>query len=393
MNTLATSALTVGGFLFALFIWLIIQSDPLDGEPFVVVEIKDRSQVLKNTEMAALDRYAPVIQIAPPTTQRPAVQKGVAFDGIAENAPMREHAESRTTPSSTAFLPNPMAGHRGAVIVEPDKLSPAPVRALIEYTKFGPLPKVSEDGRTPSQIYARPSLLPARPQPGEPARIAILINGMGLSAVETHEAIQKLPAQVTLAFGPYGSNLQGWVRKARENGHEVMLQVPLEPFDYPDNDPGPHTLLTGLPPDENIKRLQWLMARFTGYMGLTNAMGAKFMTAKEAVKPIMRELKLRGLIFFNTTVSPRSSAGRVAAAVGLGFGSAHILIDQDETIDDIDNALARLETMALERGLAVGVASGLPITVRRIVKWSKTLSKRGIVLVPVSTAVKAQQRT
>ena len=33
------------------------------------------------------------------------------------------------------------------------------------------------------------------------------------------------------------------VARAREAGHEVLLEVPMEPFDYPDNDPGPQTLL------------------------------------------------------------------------------------------------------------------------------------------------------
>ena len=66
------------------------------------------------------------------------------------------------------------------------------------------------------------------------------------------------------------------MEKARQAGHEVLLQIPLEPLDYPSKDPGPHTLLTTLPPDENFKRLQWLMSRFTGYVGITNHMGAKF---------------------------------------------------------------------------------------------------------------------
>ena len=32
-------------------------------------------------------------------------------------------------------------------------------------------------------------------------------------------------------------------QRARSEGHELFLQAPMEPFDYPDNDPGPQTLL------------------------------------------------------------------------------------------------------------------------------------------------------
>ena len=69
---------------------------------------------------------------------------------------------------------------------------------------------------------------------------------MGLSDGATAEAIKDLPAPISVAYGAYGRNLQDWVEKARQEGHEVLLQIPLEPLDYPTNDPGPHTLLPRL---------------------------------------------------------------------------------------------------------------------------------------------------
>ncbi len=41
---------------------------------------------------------------------------------------------------------------------------------------------------------------------------------------------------------------------ARSGGHEILLEVPLEPFDYPENDPGPDTLLTGQAPRDNLEQ-------------------------------------------------------------------------------------------------------------------------------------------
>ncbi|MDP1340887.1 divergent polysaccharide deacetylase family protein, partial [Klebsiella variicola] len=77
----------------------------------------------------------------------------------------------------------------------------------------------------------------------------------------TAHAIETLPPEVTLSFAPYGPRLQEWIDKAREAGHEVLLELPMEPFGYPQNDPGPHTLLTGGNTAENISRLEWLMSR------------------------------------------------------------------------------------------------------------------------------------
>ena len=81
---------------------------------------------------------------------------------------------------------------------------------------------------------------------------------------------------MTLAFAPYADDVQRWVAKARELGHEVLLEVPMEPFDFPDSDPGPHTLRSGASEDANIRKLTWSLTRFTGYAGITNLLGGPF---------------------------------------------------------------------------------------------------------------------
>ena len=94
-----------------------------------------------------------------------------------------------------------------------------------------------------------------------------MITGLGISASGTADAINKLPGPITFAFAPYGGDLERVAAKARSLGHELLLQVPMEPFDYPENDPGPQTLVTSLTPEQNIERLQWAMSRFQGYVG------------------------------------------------------------------------------------------------------------------------------
>ena len=119
---------------------------------------------------------------------------------------------------------------------------------------------------------------PARSRAARTDRaIAIVIGGLGVSAAVTQQAMEKLPGPVTFAFSPYGTDVDRLVDQcARADGHEVLLQAPMEPFDYPDNDPGPQTLLTSLSPDQNLDRLYWLMSRFQGYVGVANYMGARF---------------------------------------------------------------------------------------------------------------------
>ena len=105
-------------------------------------------------------------------------------------------------------------------------LWPAPDPALIKRTDSGPLPIIAPDGRTPLQVYARPYN-----ETGQ-QRIAIVVGSLGMSEATTLAAIQQLPGGVTLSFAPYGRNLQDYVNLARAAGHEVLLQVPMEPVSY-----------------------------------------------------------------------------------------------------------------------------------------------------------------
>ena len=158
----------------------------------------------------------------------------------------------------------------------------------------------------------------------------------------------------------------------------------MEPFDYPDNDPGPQTLLTSLDAAQNVDRLQWLMSRFQGYVGIANSMGARFTASEQALAPVLRETAKRGLIYLDDGSSPRSLASQIAGANNLAFAKADIVLDTVPTAGDIDRALGRLEAAARERGIAVGMASGAAGHDRAHRQMGEGREGRGILLVPIS---------
>ena len=270
-------------------------------------------------------------------------------------------------------------------------LAPAPAPALVEESRYGPLPKIAADGRRAAEVYARPSAYAQ--VAGGPPRVAVLVNGLGVPGAPDGDVIKGLPPPVSIAYGAYGRSLQEWVTKARAEGHEVLLAIPLEPNDYPAEDPGPHTLLTTLPTDENIKRLHWLMSRYTGYVGVTNYMGAKFETAENALQPVLEEVKRRGLIYFDDGSVEASAAGEIATTLGLDYSVAHVQLDGSASAGDIAKALAELEATAKAKGTAIGVAKAESSTVKQIAEWAGSLESKGLVLVPVSTAMRSQRRS
>lgn len=259
-------------------------------------------------------------------------------------------------------------------------LKPVPDPALVAAGNQGPLPIVAADGRKAWQVYARP--LPAGLGAGP--RIALVVSGLGISDSATAHAIKTLPPEVTLSFAPYGGNLQRWITKARAAGHEVLLELPMEPFGFPQNDPGPYTLLTSLSPADNVGRLEWLLSRFTGYVGVMNYQGARFTSEPGSLGPVLSAIKSRGLMYVDNGASNRSLAPKLANDTALPSALATRNIDPVQSPEIIANSFKALETAAKDDGSAVGVASGFPVTVDALSDWAATLKDKGVTLVPVS---------
>lgn len=263
-------------------------------------------------------------------------------------------------------------------------LGTTPLPALVEESPYGPLPKIAIDGRRPAETYARQSDY-AKVR-GGPPRVAVLLSGLGVPGAPDADIIKGLPPPVSIAYGAYGRGLQERVTKARADGHEVFLAIPLEPNNYPAADPGPHTLLTTLPPKDNIKRLQWLMSRYTGYVGLTNYMGDKFETEPQSLQPVLAEVKQRGLTYVGDGSVEGSAAGQIAKDLELEYAKAQVRLDAGA----MDKGFAELEAAAKAGGAAIGVANAEPSTVKRIAEWAGSLEDKGLVLVPVSAAMRSQ---
>ena len=234
------------------------------------------------------------------------------------------------------------------------------------------MPVISKDGRTPFQGYARPFHDNGKP------KVALVVGGLGLNAAATRAAIERLPPEVTLSFVPYADGLQAWIDLARADGHEVLLEIPMEPLDYPNNDPGPSTLMASAPKEETIKRLDWLLSRAVGYFGVTNYLGGKFVTAEPAMSLFTGALRARGLGF----VDDGSAAHR--GMTGLPRASADAVVDEQLAADSIDRQLLALESSAQQHGQALGAGFAYPVTINEVIHWAQGLAGRGYQLAPAS---------
>jgi polysaccharide deacetylase 2 family uncharacterized protein YibQ len=352
--------------------YLVETDDHLGGEPYAV---------------ASVDLHPPVAAPAAPAPAS-AVASSAATAAPAPFAPTT--ASQLEVSSGVRVVRGGGSAAPGSLIIEVPEaiglhLTPAPDKRLVDKSKYGLLPRIGADGARPSDVYARPALTSGKLSAGAP-RVALLVGGLGLSEAGTAEAIAKLPAAVSLGFAPYGADIERDVAQAREAGHEALLQLPMEPFDYPANNPGPHTLLNAHSTTENLDNLHWLMSRFTGYVGVANFLGAKFTADAAALSPVLSEIATRGLLYVDDGSSPRSLAAEMAPGLNLRVGVADIVIDADPSAQAIEAALIKLEALARANGFAIGVATALPVSIEHVGRWAQSLEARGIALAPLSAA-------
>jgi len=329
-----------------------------------------------------------------PTAGAPKVRVALSGDAASDDGALRPGQTSETGPEGAADMDPLLAaidpsqtselapgeaiitgpnGERTRIVTSGGAagLPPAPFAGLTQPGPGGLLPIIAADGRTAASAYARPFQSNGKP------KVALVIGGLGIKADTTRAAIESLPPEVTLSFAIYADGLQGWIDLARQHGHEVLIEAPMEPIDYPQNDPGPFTLLANARPEDTLKRLDYLLTRATGYFGVTNYMGSRFVTSKSAMAAFSAGLKKRGLAFVDD-----------GSAVGQGGGipraSASAVIDNQLSADSITRALSGLEAQASVNGQALGSGFGYAVTVNQVQAWARGLSQRGYQLAPAS---------
>ncbi len=336
---------------------LQVRGDPFAGAPRV------QAPLLTPQSPPAPQGWAEALKAANPEAGRTVMEPVTVFGGAAQGEVSDGKSEALMVAPSLA----PPANLHGQTM-----LVPAPISGLYSPGPDGPLPVIAKDGRTSASAYARPFSANGKP------KIALIIGRLGQNASLTRQAIESLPGEVTLSFVPYASGLQGWIDLARQHGHEVLIEVPMEPLDYPANDPGPYTLLAAAPAKDTVARLDWILSRATGYFGVSNAFGSRFVNAQAPMETVLSSLRKRGLAFIDDGSAMASQGGLMRASAD------QVLDDQSLSPDAIGAQFLALEQAAKRQGQALGKGSAYPVTVAQARQWIGGLERRGFQLAPAS---------
>ncbi len=317
------------------------------------------------------------------TPEHPAADAAPTAPAVAaESSPPAEAPPAATSkPEGMVELPAPLAAADAGPVLAATVPLAAVNPALSEKADAGMLPSIGNDGTKPWRYYAKPY-----ERKGSLPMIAIIVTGLGQSKAVS-ESAAKLPENFSLSFSPYAKDIASWVKTARIAGHEVFIDLPLEPANYPATDPGPYGLLTGKGQDNNDAHLQWIMARTQGYTGFVTSQNEAFSSNAELFKALLQALGNRGLMLV-VGHEPAKSDTKQALETGTTANiTADVLIDEDLSAAAIRARLTSLEQIAKTRGYAIGIASAFPVTMQQLNDWAAKLPEEGFVLVPVTFIV------
>lgn len=347
----------------------------------------DGSAPALKTRLASDSGIAPIVMA---DAQLPTETTDEGDLGIEYGQPRRTQVAVKTTPTPRVET-QPEGVRINGQMVRPGEsytqLQQASLRkamaATIAPEVDTPTPQVAtaapSEPSGPFEKYSRPFENPE----GKPT-ISIVLGGLGINYKLTMAAIDELPPEVTLSFAPTAGGLSTWVRRARAAGHEVLIEVPMEPYEYGRERPHPNVLQVAVTPEVNRARLSKMLGRTRGYMGVMNYKGAKFATNGDAAAPVLSLLEDRGLALFEDGSLTKSAFGDEAVKAGLTFGQAGAWLDKRPEADEIENQLLTLEMQARETGIALGTGSPFPVTIDMLKEWTTRLEGKGIVLAPAS---------
>ncbi len=267
-------------------------------------------------------------------------------------------------------------------------LSPAPDAALVEDGPSGPLPVIGGKGEMPWRVYAAPP--PAAAALKGKGLVAVVVTGLGLSAAVTNAAIGMLPGAVTLAFDPYAPNLDEWVARARGKGHELLIILPMEPDDFPASDPGPYGLLTANEAGENLRRLKIVLSRMQGYVGVITGMGGRFTPVDASVRPVVEELKVRGLMIIDASGASKSVVSKIANELKVPRAAGDIIVADNLSRKNTGLKFIATEGIVRRKSVALVVVPPTPAALESLSVWAAGLAAKKLALVPASAVAGKQ---
>ena len=283
---------------------------------------------------------------------------------------------------------------RHATVELPPDLGAKAIAVLMD---FGPeafnleltvaAPKVAVVPPTPVPTK-KPTATPRpKPAPGARGRLAILLDDAGQND-DLVPAAAALPKQVGIAVLPFLPRSAETATAMHEAGHEVWLHLPMEPENYPADNPGPGAVLVSMTTGELRTTVHTAINNIPFAVGVNNHMGSRATANLKTMTWIMQELSARGMAFIDSRTTTKTVAERAARAQGVPTNRRHVFLDNERNPAAIRKQLEEAVYRCRLDGEAIAIGHLDRVTVQVLAEELPGLAARGADLAKPSDLVR-----
>ena len=234
---------------------------------------------------------------------------------------------------------------------------------------------------------AAPPPTPKPPEDKDALRTSIVIDDLG----EDYRAFKELVATdvpFTYSVLPFRTHSVRIANEASKKNGEVILHLPLEPWNSNNHAINHGTLLTSMDKDQLQIQLAKNLEALPHLSGVSNHMGSKFTENSEKMEIVLNAIKGKGLYFLDSRTSERTVGFTLAQMMKIKTAQRKLFIDNTQDKQAIVKQLQKIPRLAKKNGgSVVAIGHPYPSTIAALKSYVPQLQRQGVTIVPLSQLV------
>jgi len=218
-------------------------------------------------------------------------------------------------------------------------------------------------------------------------QVAIVIDDLGKNYKVFKELLATdIPFTYSiLPFQPYSSRI---AQEAHEKNREIILHLPLEPWESANHTVTYGTLSTSMNSDQLLAQLERDINSVPHIVGISNHMGSKFTEDQDKMEIVLKKIQEKGFYFFDSRTTKKTVGYTLAKAMDIKTAERDLFIDNNKDPLAIEKQLKKLPLLAKNNGgYAIAIGHPHSSTVDMLKKTIPSLKAQGITIVSLSQLV------
>jgi len=217
------------------------------------------------------------------------------------------------------------------------------------------------------------------------AQIAFIVTDLDRSPLKLYRAFLKSPVLFSIALRPDKPEAVRIGREVRQENHEVLLHLPMEPKGYPRVDPGKDAILLDLSRIEIEDRITRCLSAIGPVQGVVSRLGSAALNDPDVMRAVLDELKRRDLPFIDSHPVGPSMVEEIGEETGARTLTVGASLDDDKgTAASVRARIKEIAATAVQRGSLIVMVRPSALVLDVLESELPRIKAMGVELVPIS---------